>query len=211
VDPGLTLNCPRDITAAAGMDCFTQLTEAYLSGKADPLTEALALEGLKAVKASIDQSCLNGDDIEAREGMSLAALISGICLTNAGLGTVHGFASSIGGFFDIPHGVICGTLMASANEMNVRELRKLKDGTSLKKYATLGKLFLGSQGEPDDYYIDGLIEYLHQLTEKLQLPRLRKYGLGEADAEMICRATENKNNPVRLSVSQLTEIFKSRL
>ncbi|MBG0858997.1 MAG: iron-containing alcohol dehydrogenase [Bacteroidales bacterium] len=211
VDPELTLGCPRDITAAAGMDCFTQLTEAYLSDKANPFTDALALEGLKAVKASLSQSCLSGDDIEAREGMSLAALISGICLANAGLGAVHGFASSIGGFFNIPHGVICGTLMASANEMNIRELRKLQDDTSLKKYATLGKLFLGTQGEPDDYYINGLIEYLHQLTEKLQLPRLKKYGLSEADAEMICMATENKNNPVRLSASQFAEIFKSRL
>ena len=58
-------------------------------------------------------------------GMSFAALTSGICLANAGLGVVHGFASSIGGMYDIPHGLICGTLMASANEINVRELGKM--------------------------------------------------------------------------------------
>ena len=82
------------------------------------------MEGLKAVKSSIVQSYQNGQDIEARTGMSFAALTSGICLANAGLGVVHGFASSIGGMFNIPHGVVCGTLMAQANAINVRELRK---------------------------------------------------------------------------------------
>ena len=56
--------------------------------------------------------------------MSFAALTSGICLANAGLGVVHGFASSIGGMYEIPHGIICGTLMADSNEMNIRKLRK---------------------------------------------------------------------------------------
>ena len=105
VDPELTLNCPQDITAASGMDCFTQLTEAYLSDKSNEYTDALAMEGLKAIKSSLIRSYTNGEDIEARTGMSFAALTSGICLANAGLGVVHGFASSIGGMYNIPHGI----------------------------------------------------------------------------------------------------------
>src|ERR1035437_4385 len=97
IDPILTLGCPQDLTAASGMDCFTQLTESYLSIKSNSYTDVLALEGLKEVKNSLLRCYTNGDDLEARSGMSFAALTSGICLANAGLGAVHGFASSIGG------------------------------------------------------------------------------------------------------------------
>jgi alcohol dehydrogenase class IV len=211
VDPELTLQCPRDITAASGMDCFTQLTEAYLSDKSNEYTDALAMEGLKAIKASLIRSFTNGENIDARTGMSFAALTSGICLANAGLGVVHGFASSIGGRYNIPHGLVCGTLMASSNEINVRELRKNSNSGALKKYALLGELFLDGKGKTEDYYIDGFIGYLHKLTDDLQLPGLRKFGLEEVDIGLICKLTEIKNNPVKLSLEDLEEIVRSRL
>lgn len=212
VDPELTLNCPADITAASSMDCFTQLTEAYLSDKSTEFTDALALEGLKAVKASLIRCCADGKDLEARTGMSFAALTSGICLANAGLGVVHGFASSIGGVFEIPHGLVCGTLMAKSNEINVRELRKRTGGSAtLKKYSILGQLFLDDKGKDDRYYTDGFIAYLHKLTFDLGLPGLKKYGVGERDISSICLITENKNNPVKLAGEDLEEIIRSRL
>ncbi|MDO9341457.1 MAG: iron-containing alcohol dehydrogenase [Bacteroidales bacterium] len=212
VDPELTLNCPPDITAASGMDCFTQLIEAYLSDKSNQYTDALAMEGLKTIKASLARSYTNGEDIEARAGMSFAALTSGICLANAGLGVIHGFASSIGGMYNIPHGLVCGTLMAISNEVNVRELRKKSSNpAALKKYSVLGELFLDEKGKTDDYYIDGFIGYLHKLTHKFQLPGLKKYGIEEKDIELICAITEVKNNPVKLALEDLTEIVISRL
>ena len=84
----------------------------------------LALAGIKAVKESLRRAYANGDDIEARSGMAFAALTSGICLANAGLGAVHGIAGTTGAMFNIPHGVVCGTLMASANEVTVREAQE---------------------------------------------------------------------------------------
>ena len=211
IDPGLTLNCPQNITAASGMDCFTQLTEAYLSDKSNEYTDALALEGFKTIKSSLVRSYTDGEDIEARTGMSFAALTSGICLANAGLGVVHGFASSIGGMYDIPHGVICGTLMASANAINVRELRKNgNNDEALKKYTGLGKLFLDDVGKSNDYYINGFIQYLHKLTYHLQLPGLKQFGLEEKNIEAICKTTEIKNNPVRLTLEDLMEIVSNR-
>jgi alcohol dehydrogenase class IV len=194
------------------MDCFTQLTEAYLSDKSNEYTDALAMEGLKAINTSLINSYSNGEDIGARTGMSFAALTSGICLANAGLGVVHGFASSVGGMYNIPHGLICGTLMASSNEINVRELRKKSaDSVALKKYAHLGKLFLEEDGKTDDYYIDGFIAYLHKLTNDFQLSGLKKIGLEEKDIGLICTITEIKNNPVKLTFENLTEIVSSRL
>jgi len=212
VDPLLTINCPVNIIAAGGMDCFTQLTEAYLSDKANEFTDAYALAGLKAVKESLRESFLDPTNIEARSGMSFAALTSGICLANAGLGVVHGFASSIGGLFNIAHGVVCGTLMAPSNEINVRELRKnKKNKVALMKYASLGKLFLNERGKSNDFYIDGFVQYLFQLTIDFQLPGLKKLGVTEKDLDRICERTENKNNPVGLSGENLKEILYGRL
>ena len=211
VDPELTLECPPDITAASGMDCFTQLVEAYLSDIANNYTDALALEGLKAIRSSLRKSVITGDDITARTGMSFAALTSGICLANAGLGVIHGFASSLGGLSKISHGVICGTLMAAANKVNVKVLKKTSgNGHAKRKYVQLGKMFLDQEGHTDDYYIDGFVQYLENLTYDLKLPKLSEYGLDEKDLEPVCRITENKNNPVKLGQEELMEIILSR-
>ena len=212
VDPELTISCPDNITAASGMDCFTQLTESYLSDKACEYTDALAWEGLKAIKSSLVRSFINGQDAEARSGMSFAALTSGICLANAGLGVVHGFASSIGGMFNIPHGAICGTLMAPANAISIRELgNRRSNPEAWNKYVRLGRLFLEAEGKSDNYYIDGFIEYLRALSIDMKLPRLGQYGIRQSDLEPICRVTELKNNPVKLDMIDLIEILKERL
>lgn len=211
VDPELTLQCPPDITAASGMDCFSQLTEAYLSTKANQYTDALSLEGLKAVKSSLLESYQNGNDINARSGMSFAALTSGLCLANAGLGAVHGFASSIGGLYNVPHGLICGTIMAVTNELTLRKLLKTgSDITALKKYATLGELFTGGQNKSDEDKASDFIDYLHELTGKLKLPGLKIIGVQLNDFPEICRNTGMKNNPVKLDEADLTEILERR-
>jgi alcohol dehydrogenase class IV len=212
VDPELTLNCPQSITAASGMDCFTQLTEAYLSVKSNPFTDALAPEGLKAVKTSLVRVVRDGNDIEARTGMSFAALISGICLANAGLGVVHGFASSVGGRYNIAHGIICGTLMASSNEVTVRKLRETDPGSqALKKYASLGRLFCGESEMKENRLIDDFIEYLYNMTEELHLPRLSQEGVKDDDLPLIAEETDCKNNPVKPDSRELIEILRKRM
>ena len=212
IDPELTLNCPDNITAASGMDCFTQLTEAYLSDKSNSYTDALAIEGIKAIKDSLVRCYTDGNNIEARSDMSFAALSSGICIANAGLGVVHGFASSIGGMNNIPHGLICGTLMAVSNEVNIRELRNKKNNeVALNKYTILGKLFVSEGRKTDEYYQDCFINYLHNLTQKLNLKGLRDTGFKEKDIAIVCSRTELKNNPVKLTDENLSEILYKRL
>lgn len=212
VDPELTIDSPPDITAAAGMDCFTQLSEAYLSTKSNEYTDALALEGIRAIKRSLVRSYTHGDDIDARSDMSFAALTSGICLANAGLGAVHGLAGTIGAIYDIPHGVVCGTLMAVANEMTVRELRIIsRVHPSLKKYAVLGRIFSGSQRKGDDYHIDSFIGFLHEITDRLDLPRLAAYGIVTEDLAVIAAKSDVKNNPAELPVGIMSEILARRL
>jgi alcohol dehydrogenase class IV len=212
VDPELTLSCPPDITTTSGMDCFTQLVESYLSVKANPMTDALALDGIKYVKGSLVRSWKWGQDIEARTGMSYAALLSGICLANANLGVVHGFASSIGGLFNIPHGTVCGTLMAVSNKITVENLRKSNDsGIALQKYAVLGKLFAETENKSDNWYIDAFIDFLYSWTDLFKLNKLGNYGVTQKHFNSILSLTESKAHPAQLSSEDYYHILEERL
>lgn len=212
VDPELTLSCPPGLTAASGMDCFSQLVEAFLSDKSSDFTDVLALRALARLASSLKIAFEDGSDIEARTAMSFAALTSGICLANAGLGTVHGFASSLGALYNIPHGVVCGTLMAPANEITIRELRSTGSNlTTLAKYATLGKIFNLDNSKSDEYLTDYFIEVLYKMTDDLKLPGFKKYGVKVSDIEKIVALTENKNNPVKLNPDDLKEIILKRI
>lgn len=212
IDPELTITCSKELTAASGMDAFTQLLESYLSDNASPFTDSLALQGLLSIKKGLKASVLESTNEEARTEMSYAALLSGITLANAGLGTVHGFASSIGGFFDIPHGVVCGTLMGATNRVTIAQIRATQNGEyALKKYAQVGKLFHGTHSETEDFYIDFILNVIDTYTEEFQLKKLSDYGVTELDFNRIIKATGNKNNPVALNADQLKQILEERL
>lgn len=212
IDPELTVSCPPGLTAASGMDAFTQLLESYVSNKASVFTDSLALKGLACIKSGLKAAVENGLDVNARADMSYAALISGITLANAGLGTVHGFASSIGGFFDIPHGTVCGTLMGATNRMTLKRIKSTKEGEyALEKYAQVGKLFAGSHSESQEFYIEYLLNVIDSYTEEFNLGKLSTFGVQESDFEKIIAATGNKNNPVQLDMNELKAILKERI
>ena len=212
IDPELTLSCPPVLTASCGMDCFTQLVESYLSVKSNSLTDSIALDGIRELETSLEKAWRMGQHLEARTSLSYASMLSGICLTNAGLGAVHGFASSIGGLFHIPHGMVCGTLMASANRVTVNHLRKSEPNSQvLKKYAKLGQLFSVNAKSDDNYYIDAFLDKLDQLTDILNLERLGKYNILQRDFQLIVEETDIKNHPVKLSEIELMEILQERL
>lgn len=212
IDPELTITCSKELTAASGMDAFTQLLESFVSDNASPFTDALALKGLLSIKRGLKASVLDGTNEDARAEMSYAAMLSGITLANAGLGTVHGFASSIGGFFDIPHGVVCGTLMGATNRITIAQIKATQNGVyALKKYAQVGKLFHGTHSESEDFYVDFLLSLIDEYTEEFQLKKLSDYGVTELDFQRIIKATGNKNNPVALNADQLKQILQERL
>jgi alcohol dehydrogenase class IV len=212
VDPALTLSCPPEITASSGMDAFTQLTESYLSVKSGWLTDTLALDGIRKVRDCLINAVTRGEDIEARAGMSYAALLSGITLANAGLGLIHGFASSVGGLFNIPHGVICGTMMGVVNRSNIESLIKEKSNiTAVNKYVRLGELLSGENGMATEWYMKYVADYIDELTEKLHIKALGIYGITINDLQNIAEITDHKNNPVQFDTSVLIEMLKSRL
>ena len=138
--------------------------------------------------------------------------MSGICLAQAGLGIVHGFASPIGGYFDIPHGVVCGTLLGACTRINIDRLR---NDPSLKKYpakyADAGRLLTDINGKDDIYYTSLLSDTLDKWVEELKLPRLSHYGITATDFDRIIAGTGNKNNPVKLTKEDMRTILGMRL
>jgi len=215
LDPELTLSCPTDVTAACGMDALTQLLESYVSGKASPMTDALALSGLVQVRDCLLRAVEQGNDLQARAGMAYAACMSGLTLANAGLGSVHGLASPLGAFFPIPHGVVCGTLVAEATQQNIiaLELRDA-DNIALRKYAEAGRLLARQPGLDDGEARTALVETIRQWTETLDMPRLNSYGVSEADIPRIVansRGNSMQTNPVLLTDEEIGAVVRARL
>lgn len=208
VDPLLTLYCPPAITAASGMDAFTQLLEAYLSTNSNPYTQILALEGIRNIIDALELVYCDGANEAARTKMSYAAYLSGIALANAGLGLVHGFAQPLGSFFQVTHGVVCGTLMGATNRITVERLRETGNDVYLERYATVAKMVSAETDE--DKAIDQLLDYIDQLTLKLQIPKLSEFGINEADIPFIVANTGQKNHPITLKEQDLEWIIRVR-
>lgn len=214
IDPQLGVSCPSDVTAACGMDAFTQLLESYVSTKASPMTDALAYSGIKALKDNLlPATSFGAQDQEVRAAMSYASLLSGITLANAGLGIVHGLASPIGGLFSIPHGVVCGTLIGIATRINISHLLRNKEENEkyLTKYADIGKLLSDNQCGKVKQCCERLIEKVEEWINQLKLPRLAKYGIKPECIEEIVENTNNKNNPVKLDKESIKQILLERI
>jgi len=211
VDPELTLGCPPELTAACGMDAFTQLLESYVSTAASPLTDALALSGIESVGDSLISAYRDGGDLEARTGMAYASLLSGITLTNAGLGVIHGFAAALGSLFDVPHGVACGTLLWAATRANIEALQVSGSLEQLKKYATVGAVLAGARSAGIARGCRRLLDIMHAWTADLHMPRFEEYGVRAVDIPRIVEGTELKSNPARLDERTLGRILEERL
>lgn len=216
VDPELLATCPQALIAADGMDALTQLLESYVSLKANPFTDALALSGITIARDALLPWYKGEGDLAAhRRAMAYAALMSGITLAQVGLGSVHGLAAPLGAFFPMPHGAVCGTLVAACSEMNLRALRSREPlSPAPDKYAVVGRLLAGEPDLPDATASEVLVEILTEWTEALQLPRLSHYGMQESDIPRVvanCRGSSMKTNPVALTDDEVAAVLKARL
>ncbi|MHA1913048.1 MAG: iron-containing alcohol dehydrogenase [Promethearchaeota archaeon] len=217
IDAELMVTCPPSISATCGMDAFTQLLEAYLSPIGSPLTDSLAFSGMKYINENLLAVCAEGaSNIEMRTAIAYGALLSGICLANAGLGIVHGLASSIGGSFDIPHGVVCGTLLSEATKMNIKKLKALgaTGELGLEKFAEIGALLEGLNRLKDDNideHCDSLIKTLESWTQELKIERLGKYGITLDNINELLEKTGLKNNPVILNKEDIRTVIVNRI
>ena len=216
VDPDLLSSCPGTVIAANGMDALTQLIESYVSVKANVFNDALGISGLRAARDGLVRLYQSsGADPEARERMAYASLVSGINLAQTGLGSVHGLASPLGAFFPVPHGVVCGTLVATATATNINAmLEREPDNPAIARYARVSEVLSQRRFKSSEEALDKLVELLRQWTYDLQLETLSGYGMKSSDLDRIVahsRGSSMKTNPIVLSDEEIRSILVERL
>lgn len=216
VDPQLAIGLPAAITARTGMDALTQVIEPFVSNKANPLTDAIALEGLRhgspALRRVMDGIRAGQEDLPAREAMALASLCGGLALANAKLGAVHGFAAPIGGMYDAPHGAICAILLPEVIRVNLRALRERDaDHVAVSRYEVIARIVTGR----DDAQADDAVAWAENMVTDFAILRLSSYGITQADlpdiVEKAAVASSMQGNPIRLTSDELTEILEAAL
>ena len=201
VDPGLTVSCPPQVTAASGLDALTQCLEPFVSVRASPLTDGLAREGLRRAAAGLRAVYADGGDLAARADMAVCALLGGMALANAKLGAVHGLAGVVGGIADVPHGLACAALLAPVIEANLRALPA--GHPALDRYAEAARLLTG---QPVATIEDGLA-WIRETLVLLAVPGLAAFGLGPQHADEVAAkamtSSSMQGNPVPLSHEDL--------
>jgi len=209
VDPELTISLPPSVTASTGMDALTQVIEGYVSNKANPMTDALAKEGIIRGSRALYRAYQNGGDLQARYDMSLTSLFGGLVLGNSGLGAVHGFAGPIGGMFNAPHGAICASLLPAVMKFNAFEVSKFADMEAVqKKFVEIARWVTG---KPDASLDEG-IAWIERLARQLNIPGLEEIGIKKSDFRSIIEkarvSSSMQKNPVKLNTETLMQILE---
>lgn len=210
IDPELTYELPRGLTASTGLDALTQLIEPYVSVRANPMTDQFCVEGMRRAAIALPRVWTNGGDRAARCDMAWASLLGGMALANASLGAVHGFAAPLGGMFPAPHGAVCAALLPHVMDVNVRALRA-RNPEKLSRYDEVARLLTG---KPHATALDGVV-WIAALCQDLEIPPLRRYGVAESDLALLVEkaslASSMKGNPIVLTGVELREIVSRAL
>jgi alcohol dehydrogenase class IV len=207
VDPVLTATLPKSETAGSGMDALCQLIESYVSLKSNQFIKNLATLGISYCAASLKPAYDNPKNLMAREGMSMASLMGGICLCNAGLGAAHGMAGALGAHLDLPHGLCCGVLLPHVVKYNM--------DAALHEYDEVGMALLGKDFPQEGQGGRAAVNYLVTLNSKLGIPRDFKHiRVSKSKLEKIAESAQGSSmsaNPRRMSERDcfafLSELF----
>ncbi|WP_077624686.1 iron-containing alcohol dehydrogenase [Sediminibacillus massiliensis] len=119
LDPELTVGLPQSITAATGMDALTHAIESYTSKTTNPVSEALAIKAISMISANISKAYFVGSDLDSRESMLTASMLAGAAFSQSRLGNVHAISHTLGGVYDIPHGIANATLLPFVMNYNL--------------------------------------------------------------------------------------------
>ena len=208
VDPELTLSLPSEVTASTGMDALTQVLEPFVCNAPTPLTDALCRDGLARAGRALPQAYRRGDDLAAREEMSLVSLSGGLALANAKLGAVHGLAAPLGGLLSAPHGAICARLLPLIMQTNLHALRTRQPGSpALERYAEAARLLTASPAA----HSEAGVEFIASLCHQLSIRPLGEFGLQPAHFPLLVQQAQQsssmKGNPIRLTDEELTAIL----
>jgi len=204
VDPELTLSLPPHITAICGGDALTQCIESYLGKKSQEITDALALHAIGLIGKSLVKAVKEGKNLEARKDMAMAALLSGLCLSNSGLGAAHALSHPLGVYYKIPHGLSCAVLLPYVMEYNQPVVTK-----KLAKMAEcLGENISSlSETESAQRAVEKIKEILTAVGIK---ENLSEWKIKEEDFPQLIKSAKGgslNNNPRDISDKDLTELL----
>jgi alcohol dehydrogenase class IV len=207
IDPELTVSVPPATTAWTGLDAITQLIESYLTRKARPLPQALALEGLAHAAPSLLEAVRNGASRRARESMAHAALLSGMALANSGLGIAHGVAAALGVHSRVAHGLACAVMLPVALRVNLPVRRR--------EMARLGEVLSGRSWPSEEAAAAAVIDKIEELCAALEVPRrLSLLGVAPGQIGDLVRSSHGNSrsgNPRDLGDDELHRILEEML
>jgi alcohol dehydrogenase class IV len=208
VDFELTRTCPPALTAHVGVDSLTHAIEAYVSSRANPVTDAWAIEAARLIAAHLRRAFADPEDRDARQALALGALLGGMAFSNASVALVHGMSRPIGATFHLPHGLSNAVLLPSVTRFSVV--------AAPTRYAALARA-VGAAGDgmADAEAAAALVDFLQRINEDLGVPRLRALGvtreaLDAAKADMAQAALDSGSpgfNPRSASRDEIVGLY----
>ncbi|HUY31803.1 MAG TPA: iron-containing alcohol dehydrogenase [Pirellulales bacterium] len=207
VDPELSVSVPPATTAWTGMDAITQLIESFICRHAQPIPQALAVDGLRRAVPAIVEAVRDGASRPARESMSHAALLSGMALANSGLGLAHGVAAALGVHARVAHGLACAVMLPVALRVN----RRVRE----RELAELARAVWGGAWASDALAAGAFIDKIDELGDAVGVPRrLGELGVAGRQIPAIVAASRGNSmsgNPRDVSDEELTKLLEEML
>ena len=209
VDYELTLTKPRRLTADTGIDSLTHAIEAYVSKRANPFSDGMALLAMRAIAPNLRRVCEAPDDREAREAMMLGATQAGIAFSNSSVALVHGMSRPIGAHFHVPHGL--------SNAMLLPAVTAFTAPAALRRYADCARAMgVARDEEGDQSAVARLVDELNRLNRDLEVPspaafgidRDRWDGLIETMAAQALASGSPANNPRVPDAAEIAALYR---
>lgn len=212
VDPLMTLKMPRGITAATGLDALTHAIEAYVSVKAQSLTDTFALQAVRLISGNLRRAWSHPDDLEARSSVLMGALQAGLAFANSSVALVHGMARPIGAYFHVAHGVSNAVLLPTVIEFSVPG--------DPRRYADIAEA-MGEEtgGLSTADAAQRTVDAVKRLNADLQIPSLRGLGIDVAKFEAVVSkmavdaiaSGSPGNNPRKATPEEIVALYRKAL
>jgi alcohol dehydrogenase class IV len=209
VDYELTLTMPPRLTADTGTDSLTHAIEAFVSRKANPFTDTLALSAMKIIWRVLPISFHEPGNLPAREAMMLAATQAGLAFSNSSVALVHGMSRPLGAHFHIPHGLSNAMLLPAVTAFSVR--------AAVERYAECARTMgVAQTHDTDEVAAELLVGALGRRNEELEVPSPKKWGVAEERyfsllSTMAMQALASgspENNPRIATANEIEELYR---
>ncbi|MFC4353921.1 iron-containing alcohol dehydrogenase [Chryseomicrobium palamuruense] len=188
LDPLLTVGLPAPLTATTGMDALTHAVEAFIGGSNTAETEAYSKEAVALIFQWLQVAYEDGKDLEARKAMQKASYLAGLAFTRAYVGNVHAIAHTLGGYYNVPHGL--------ANAVLLPKLLRFYGNTAAPRLAELAEAAgLLIEGKTIAERTEAFIEAIEKMNEDMQIPE-QIDGINEKDIKEMAKKAYKEANPL---------------